>query len=91
LESSYNLFSERYRALEKIDLLSQDLSKYSDILVFMNKFPNMPVTEKTLTSNVHVKYSLFGFLLVLMIFLFKDFLFFLNKYQQQKERKKNEN
>ncbi len=85
LESSYNLFSERYRVLSKLEKLSEKFNKYSDVLIFLNDFSPTPIKDKKLINNVHFKFSMFGFLLVLLVFLGKDFIAFLNRYQQQKE------
>jgi len=87
LESPYNLFTERYRVLGQMENLSRKINKYSNILVLLNNFPKTAIKEKGISKNIHFKFSMFGFLLVLLVFLGKDFIAFLNRYQQQKENK----
>ncbi len=85
-EASYNLFYERRKALEGLEKLSKKLNKFSDVLVMQNDFPQYGVKEHKITRNVHFRYTVLGFLLVLIMLLSRDFILYLNRYQQQKNR-----
>jgi len=91
LEHTYNLFNERRKVLDELELLSKKLNKYSDVIVFINDFPIYGIKDNKITNNIYFNYALIGFLLVLMILLFKDFWMLLNKYQQKKENMNDRN
>ena len=85
LEESYNLFTEREKALLRLKKTIEEINKSDNAIVFLNSLPQRGIEEKSLLNNVHFKFALFGFLLVLMLLLLKDFNTFLNKYQQSKK------
>ena len=83
-EATYNLFNERYNALNRLKFTIEQLNQYEKPIIILNSFPHRGIREFTLFANNHVKYALLGLLLALFILLLKDFNTYLNKYQQQK-------
>jgi len=85
-ESPYNLFSERRINAKELENLSLKLNKYNDAIIFLNNFPAYGIKEYSILSNSFIKYSLMGFLFVLMILLMIDFNKYLKDYQHKKEQ-----
>ncbi len=86
-EELYNLFIERENALINLRKTIDQINKYDDAIIFLNSFPKNGIQKPSLIKNKYIKFSLLGFLFVLLILLLKDFNAYLNKYQQQKADK----
>jgi hypothetical protein len=84
-EASYNLFFERKKILKDIEVVSQKLNKYDDVIVMYNTLPQMGIKMEHLIGNKHVKYALGGFIIILVLLIFKDFNMYLKVYEQRKK------
>ena len=85
LEESYNLFTERERALSRLKKAIVEINKSDDTIVMLNSLPQHGINEKSIFSNIHFKFAFLGFLMVLILLLLKDFNTYINKYQQSKK------
>ncbi len=86
-EEAYNLFNERKKALINLKKTIEEINKSDNAVVILNGFPEKGLQETSLLANRHLKFALIGFLLVLFVFLLRDFNAYLNKYQQLKSGK----
>ncbi|HFX18222.1 MAG TPA: hypothetical protein ENK64_03690 [Flavobacteriales bacterium] len=86
-EAPYNLFQERKNLLEDLEVLSNKINKYNDVLVVINPIPNNGIQEPTLVQNMHLRYALYGFLLAIVLLWLRDFNTFLTKYEQLKAKR----
>ncbi len=84
MEHPYDLFYERGKIYEKLSKISSNQNRYFNTLIMLNKFPDYGVKETGILDNKHIKYTLFGFLLVLMVLLLRDFNAYLAAYEKQK-------
>ncbi len=83
-ESTYNLFHERNTVLNILKSTIDKLNKYDNAVIILNSFPHQGIREHSILRNKHIKYPLYGFILVLLLLLLRDFNAYLNKYQQLK-------
>ena len=84
MEYPYDLFEERQQIFAQLHHISSLENRYFDAIIMLNDFPDIGIKDTGLLDNKHIKYTLIGFLLVLMVLLLIDFNAYLKTYEKQK-------
>jgi hypothetical protein len=84
VEHPYDLFYERGKIYERLNNITALENRYFDAIIMLNDFPKYGIKDEGLLSNKHIKYTLLGFILVLLFLLLIDFNAYLKAYEKQK-------